>query len=327
MIKRTLLPLLLLAIISLMTAQAADLFISEYLEGSSNNKALEIFNGTGAVVDLSQYTMKLANNGGEWSTTNSVTLSGTLANNDVFVIANAGAIAEIQAVADMTHTVTYFNGDDCVALFHGETMIDIIGVYQTDPGESWPVAGTEGGTKEHTLVRKPDVTTGNTNWTASAGTNADDSEWMVYPQDYVSNLGSHTFDPGGTENAATPTFDPPAGVYGHAISVTISTTTPGANIYYTLDGSTPTQTSTQYSSPIPLNTNTTIKAIAYADGFDPSYLATAAYVFPVVVQNMTQLRTQVPGDGTVYMVSGEVILTFKQSFRNQKYVRMPTPAS
>ncbi|MDD4223215.1 MAG: chitobiase/beta-hexosaminidase C-terminal domain-containing protein [Candidatus Cloacimonetes bacterium] len=322
MTKRTLLPLLMLGFISLMFAQAADLFISEYVEGSSNNKALEIFNGTGASVDLSQYTMKLASNGSPtWSATNSVTLSGTLANNDVFVIANAGAGPDIQAVADMTHTVTYYNGNDCLGLFHGDTLIDIIGVLGTDPGTAWPVAGTDGATLNHTLIRKPDVSQGNTDWIAGAGTNMDNSEWIVHPQDYIVDLGAHTFDPGGNENAASPTFDPPAGVYGQPISVSISSATAGATIRYTLDGSTPTETSTQYTSPIPLDENTTIKAIAFAAGFDPSYVATASYIFPVVVQNMTQLRNATPGDGTVYMVSGEVMLTFQQSFRHQKYVQ------
>ncbi|HPB43954.1 MAG TPA: chitobiase/beta-hexosaminidase C-terminal domain-containing protein [Candidatus Syntrophosphaera sp.] len=322
MIKRTLLPLLMLGLISLMFAQAADLFISEYVEGSSNNKAIEIFNGTGAAVDLSNYSMKLASNGSPtWSTTNSVTLSGTLANNDVFVIANAQANPTILGVADMTHTVTYFNGNDCLGLFHGDTLIDIIGVLGTDPGTAWPVAGTEGATLNHTLIRKPEVDSGNTDWIAGAGTNMDNSEWIVHPQDYVDDLGSHTFDPGGSEHVATPTFNPPAGVYAQPISVTISSTTPGATIRYTTDGSNPTETSTQYTSPISLDTNTTLKAIAFASGFDPSYVATASYIFPQVVQNMTQLRNQTVGDGTVYMVAGEVILTFKQNFRNQKYVQ------
>lgn len=322
MIKRTLLPLLMLGLISLMFAQAADLFISEYVEGSSNNKAIEIFNGTGAAVDLSNYSMKLASNGSPtWSTTNSVTLSGTLANNDVFVIANAQANPTILGVADMTHTVTYFNGNDCLGLFHGDTLIDIIGVLGTDPGTAWPVAGTDGATLNHTLIRKPEVDSGNTDWIAGAGTNMDNSEWIVHPQDYVDDLGSHTFDPGGSEHAATPTFNPPAGVYAQPISVTISSTTPGATIRYTTDGSNPTETSTQYTSPISLDTNTTLKAIAFASGFDPSYVATASYIFPQVVQNMTQLRNQTVGDGTVYMVAGEVILTFKQNFRNQKFVQ------
>ena len=321
MIKKILLPILMLGFVSLIFAQAADLFFSEYVEGSSNNKAIEIFNGTGAPVDLSQYTVKLASNGGTWSTSNSVTLSGTLNNNDVFVIANSQANQTILDVADLTHTVTYFNGNDCLGLFHGDTMIDIIGVYQQDPGTAWPVAGIDGATLNHTLIRKPEVVQGNTDWLSGAGTNLDNSEWIVHPQDYIENLGSHTFNPGGEQHAATPTFDPPAGVYTEPISVTISSTTPSATIHYTLDGTNPTESSPTYTGPIPLNTNTTIKAIAYASGYAPSYIASASYFFPVVVTNLTELRAQTAGDGTVYMVSGLVVLTFQQSFRHQKYVQ------
>lgn len=121
--------------------------------------------------------------------------------------------------------------------------------------------------------------------------------------------------------AAAPVFDPPAGAFTQPINVSISSSSPGATIRYTIDGSTPSQSSQAYSTPIPVTTTTTIKAIAYADGLDPSTVATAVYMFPVVVQNMTQLRAQTAGDGTVYLVSGEVLLTFKQSFRNQKYVQ------
>ncbi len=325
MIKRTLVSILLLGLIAVMFAQAQDLFISEYLEGSSNNKALEIFNGTGAAVDLSNYTMKLASNGGTWSATNSVTLSGTLANNDVFVIANAGANAAIQAVADMTHTVTYYNGNDCVGLFHGDTLIDIIGVYEQNPGTDlgWPVAGVENATREHTLIRKPEIVSGNLDFVDGAGTNMDNSEWLVQPQDYVADIGMHTFDPGGGQNAATPTFNPPAGVFSQPINVTISTTTPSATIRYTTDGSNPTTTvGTIYTTPVHLTATTTLKAIAYATGFDPSYVASGTYTFvSQVVQNVTQLRALTAGDGSVYMVSGEVVMTFKQTFRNQKFVQ------
>ena len=65
------------------STQQQDLFFSEYLEGSSNNKAIEIFNPTGTTADLSQYPVRLASNGNEWSSTNSVTLSGSLPNGAV----------------------------------------------------------------------------------------------------------------------------------------------------------------------------------------------------------------------------------------------------
>lgn len=321
MMKKTLVTLFLLAAISMIFAQAANLFFSEYIEGASNNKAIEIFNGTGETVDLSEYSVKLGSNGGEWSATNSITLEGSLANNSVYVIANAQAAATILNVADITSTVTYFNGDDALGLFHGETMIDIIGVYMVDPGTAWDVAGVAGATLNHTLIRKPNIVQGNTNWATSAGTNMDDSEWLVEAQDYFDNIGAHTFNPGGGEMAGTPVFDPPAGAYTTAINVSLSSSTAGAVIRYTLDGSEPTTSSSQYSNPIPINVSTTIKAKAWADDMDPSYTATANYIFPVVVQDIAELRQQNADNSTIYHIPGNVILTFKQSNRNQKYVQ------
>ncbi|MDZ4182029.1 MAG: chitobiase/beta-hexosaminidase C-terminal domain-containing protein, partial [Candidatus Cloacimonadaceae bacterium] len=109
--------------------------------------------------------------------------------------------------------------------------------------------------------------------------------------------------------------------YGSPINVAISTTTAGATIRYTTDGSNPTSNSPIYTSPLPISSNVTIKAIAYHPTMDPSYVATAAYLFPVTVSNLSQLRAQTPGTGTLYMISGQVVLTFKQTFRGQKYVQ------
>ncbi|MBQ6062664.1 MAG: M6 family metalloprotease domain-containing protein [Prevotella sp.] len=78
--------------------------------------------------------------------------------------------------------------------------------------------------------------------------------------------GTISFNFVGISNVATPTFSPKAGVYTEAQSVTISCETEGAAIYYTLDGSTPTASSTPYTQPILVETTTTIKAIAIADG-------------------------------------------------------------
>ncbi|MCF8349246.1 MAG: lamin tail domain-containing protein, partial [Bacteroidales bacterium] len=166
---------------------APNVFISEYLEGSSNNKAIEIVNATSGTIDLSDYAVKLASNGGDWG--NSIVLSGSLDQGKVYVIGNASAVTTIKDRFDVTSTVTYFNGDDALGLFYQDVLIDAIGVQGVDPGSSWDVAGVSGGTVDHTLVRKLSVTTGNTNWAASAGTNATDSEWIVLDQDHFYNLG------------------------------------------------------------------------------------------------------------------------------------------
>lgn len=176
-----------------MAPRGGDLFISEYLEGGSNNKAIELYNPSSESIDLSQYTMKKGTNGANFST--NLALTGTLAPGDVYVIANNGSVTAIKNVTDLIDTngdIVYFNGDDAIGLFKNGTLIDVIGTTTgTDPGDGWNVAGTTNGTLNHTLVRKSSVVKGNTDWTASAGTNTDNSEWIVYNQDDFNYLGSH----------------------------------------------------------------------------------------------------------------------------------------
>jgi len=304
-----------------------NLFFSEYIEGLSNNKALEIFNASDVTVDLSRYKVELYSNG---STTaaNTLILSGTLAPGEVYVIANAGAAAEILAVADVTSTVTYFNGDDALALrcLNPDTIIDVIGEIGSDPGDYWPVAGVATATLDHTLIRKPTITSGNTDWAQQQGTNAEDSEWIVMPVGTYDNLGTHVYNPGGSVTEA-PTFDPPAGNYMSPINVTISSATAGAVIRYTTDGSTPSTTEgTIYSTPIPISTSTTIRAIAYAPGYDPSFVSTAAYVLPIQISDIATLRTQATGSA-LYTLTGEAILTYQNpTTRNVKYIQDATAA-
>ena len=174
---------------------ASDLIFSEYAEGSSNNKYIEIYNGTGADVDLSSYVIMQNSNGGPWNEYTDV-LSGTLAAGDVYVIANGSADASILAEADLTGSgICYFNGDDARALIKvsgtDTTILDYIGTFPDDPGSGWDVAGVTDATKDHTLVRKSSAT-GNDSWAAAAGTNTDDSEWTVYDQNEWAGVGWHT---------------------------------------------------------------------------------------------------------------------------------------
>ena len=180
------------------TAKAqSTLFFSEYLEGSSNNKALEIYNPTDAAVDLSNYRVYRANNGSAaWQ--DSLDLVGSLAAGDVYVIGNSSAVNAILNASDTTHTITFFNGDDALALVvkDGEnwTTVDAIGTLGEDPGSAWDVAGVTEATNEQTLVRKPSIMAGNSTWTASAGSDAVTSEWMVLAQNDTTMLGFHNVD-------------------------------------------------------------------------------------------------------------------------------------
>jgi hypothetical protein len=302
---------------------ANDLFFSEYIEGSSNNKAFEIFNGTGGPIDLSNYWVALFTNG-SLTPTNTLNLTGTLAHLDVYVIANASANATILGQADVTSNVTFYNGDDALLLYKkvgaDSTRIDVIGTIGTAQGTYWNVAGITNATLDHTLIRKPAVTQGTLDWAASAGTNANDSEWVIYAIDYIADLGMHTFG----NVVVKPTFNPPAGAYASPINVTISTTTPGAVIHYTTDGSEPTESSAVYSNPIPVSSDTTIKAKGYATGFSPSGIATAFYDFSENVATIAQLRAGTVG--SAYRLTGEAVLTFQQANRNQKYIQDATAA-
>ncbi len=313
---------------------ATDLFFSEYIEGGSNNKALEIFNGTGVPVDLAPYKVILYSNGASTPGNTLTFTPGTmLAHGDVYVIVNSSANAAIQAQADVQSTVTYFNGDDAVALVklvnEQDVYVDIFGMIGQDPGTQWTADGGYS-TLDKTLVRKPTVTQGvsvNPTGYAAGNTAAFETlatEWDVYPTDTVTDLGSHTFAP-GMEIAATPVITPAGGLYYNPVEVNITAATPGSVIRYTTDGSEPDETSSQYTAPFQVIATSTVKARAYATGFAPSAVAIANYSFPVAVANIAALRAM-PTGATVYQLTGEAILTFQQSTRNQKYIQDATAA-
>jgi len=196
--------------VTLLNAQATDLFFSEYIEGSSNNKAIEIYNGTGSTVDLSQYVIRQSTNGGNWQYLHIFPAGATLADGDVWVMLNSQTDVLLFDPANADEVLAYpsvvhHTGDDARALCKvngaDTTIIDVIGIPTEDPGDGWSVAGIADATKNHSLVRKETVIGGNTDWTVAAGTNTDDSEWIVYDQNTFTYLGAHTmvFEPTSVE--------------------------------------------------------------------------------------------------------------------------------
>jgi hypothetical protein len=168
-----------------------DLFISEYIEGSSFNKIMEIYNPTAGSVDLSNYKLLTFFNGNDTTAiSNQLILSGTLAAGQVFIIANSQADSTLGPLIDIYNSfVANWNGNDAVALVNLATLdtIDMIGVVGFDPGSSW-TAGT-GTTQDHTLVRNAAFQEGTSIWSQSS------VQWDAYPQNDFSHLGSHTMDP------------------------------------------------------------------------------------------------------------------------------------
>ncbi len=203
-------------------AGSPDLFFSEYVEGSSNNKFLEIYNGTGASVDLSNYKVLHFNNGAS-TPTYSLTLSGTLSAGAVYVIENSSESLGVTADLSTSSSVMNFNGDDAIALTNtlAGGYADVIGQIGTDPGTEWGTGSAS--TADNTIRRMSSVTGGDTN-----GANSFDpaTEWDGYATDTVSGLGSHT---GG----ASPSYVP--GYSNRTVSVSgasVTGLTGGATYYF-----------------------------------------------------------------------------------------------
>ena len=170
------------------SALADDLFISEYIEGSSNNKAIEIYNPTDTAIDLTGYRLEIYSNGGTSAGT-TIALSGMLASGDVYVVADNDADSAILAVTDQTSTSSFYNGDDALLLVNGTAVVDSFGQLGVDPGSYWESNGVR--TQNRTLVRKASVTAGDIV--------PDDAfdvslQWEQYSEDYFANLGAHNSD-------------------------------------------------------------------------------------------------------------------------------------
>ena len=177
------------------SAASGDLLISEYVEGSGFNKAVEIYNPSASAVDLaaSGYALRVYFNGSTTST--SVPLTGTVAAGDVFVLTQATVgtnvvSPDLLAKADLTTTVSLFNGDDAIALVKNNVVVDVFGQIGVDPGTAWGTGDTS--TVNHTLRRLPSVVVGDTD-----GSNAFDPsvEWAGFPQDTFDGLGTRWVDP------------------------------------------------------------------------------------------------------------------------------------
>ena len=117
---------------------------------------------------------------------------------------------------------------------------------------------------------------------------------------------------GGQQSVATPTFSPEAGSYTTTQNVTISCTTDGATIHYTVDGTDPTTASATYSTPIAISETTTVKAMAVKSGMNNSSIATAVYNFPTVYANIAAWKADHTTTSSVVSgISGDLTAVFQ----------------
>lgn len=157
----------------------ADLFISEYAEGSSFNKYIEIYNPTNEDVDLSNYKLAMHNysgsaEGGNDGGLKEVALTGTLKAKGVIVYKNSKAEKYTGTAEAISDDVINFNGNDPVILYKGDNIIDYFGVDNTGFGV------------DKTFRRKATVT--------GPSVTYDPTQWDEYPKDTIDGLGMHTVE-------------------------------------------------------------------------------------------------------------------------------------
>ena len=208
----------------------SELFISEYVEGSGNNKALEIYNPTSSTIDLSSYiVIRYSNGSTSASSANAIQLVGSINPNDVHVgvieklnpsgTGNEVPVADsLQAKADAfyctdynTSNAWYWNGNDAIVLARvsvteitNAIIVDVFGKVGEDPIGGWNDNAASGftssgysWTEDHTLIRKNTVLSGDIDpidlFNASL-------EWDSLAEDSWNNLGSHQCDCAGSTN-------------------------------------------------------------------------------------------------------------------------------
>lgn len=156
------------------TPSGTELYISEYVEGGSFNKYIELYNPTEQDIDLSQYTLGMHNYskdaaGGNDNGIKTQVLSGTLKSKQVIVYKHTDAVAYTGKVVDLGTDVMNFNGNDPIILYKGEEIIDFLGVDNAQFG------------KDVTLRRKADA--------AAPSATYDESQWEKAGKDDVTGLG------------------------------------------------------------------------------------------------------------------------------------------
>ncbi|WP_435275529.1 endonuclease [Psychrobium sp. nBUS_13] len=186
------------------TAAQADLIITEYVEGGSNNKAVELTNRGSQALDLTGYVLNLHSNGGT-DARNPQELTGELAAGASLVIYNSRATDSFKKPAPqgIESSVTFFNGDDALTLTLNGAVVDSFGQVGTDPGSSWN--GPNGfATQDRTLRRLESVVTGDV--IVDDAFPALEQQWQVFEKDTANGLGCDGVE--ACDGSVTPPVDP-----------------------------------------------------------------------------------------------------------------------
>ena len=189
--------LLLILLIPFSLFSQSTLIFSEYGEGSSFNKWVEIYNPTFMSISLDEYRYNFCWNGCdslEWEFSIPFDSGVVLMPNETYLLVHNNSDSILLNAANQTTNILS-NGDDVIGLLNTSfnTIIDIIGVLDSaDNISAWEVDGIIDATKDHTMIRKPDVCGGNIgDWSLSDGSNGS-SQWIVGVIDDFSDLNTHT---------------------------------------------------------------------------------------------------------------------------------------
>jgi hypothetical protein len=157
--------------------KAGDLIISAYVEGSSWNKAIEIYNGTGKIVDLSKYALRKQSNG-DGSFGSVLKLNGQLLSGSTYTIVHKSATNAtlLSKYNLLTDTLLQINGNDALALTRSGLIIDMVGQANAGAEVIW---GLDVTLQRKNLVTHP-ISVFNKN------------EWKVLPLDSVAFIGAHS---------------------------------------------------------------------------------------------------------------------------------------
>ncbi len=180
-------------VISISNWGNSQIIISEYLEGASNDKCIELFNTTASDINLTGYSLRRYTNGS--TTPTSIALTGTITACGTFVVCNSSSQASLLALADQTTGSLSHNGDDAYDLFDGSAVLDVFGDIGCDPGSEWTAAGTNG-TANNSYIRNASICTGVSDPTGACSTTSFTTlatEWTsTQSTSDFSDLGSHT---------------------------------------------------------------------------------------------------------------------------------------
>lgn len=323
--KKLIFTLIGIGLIPFLFASALVLEGEEYSADNLREQYLVDFEGPGET--KTSYASGNVNlSGKDWNLDNA--LIGTADNDRKFGERSARLRHEDDLAATMTMLEDKANGLGTLSFYYARSGFSndnqpaapvFVAEYSLDQGSSWTQIGNDinlDGIDQLTLFSQTVNVEGNVRVRFRSISGSDGRRFNI--DDILLT------DFGDEESVAPPAFNPPGGSYYGAVTVNITTATEGATIHYTLNGEDPDQSSPVFTDPIEIAETTTVKARGYHPDYNPSIVSTANYTIntPIDVATVAELRAGT--DGEIYRLTNEVILTFQQSFRHQKYIQDDT---